>query len=268
MLLTFISLTLWAAVPAEAQGDSVFLDLEPANRLSSRLPNLSVRHLSYRSSGPECPQNVLALDFFYPQGFGRPKIDGAVAETITAKFEERRNGQFFCDPEFCGDVSCALWPIEKTFAVHAPSARFVSILFTENSYTGGAHGNLVFQVFNFDLENDRPMTLNDFFPRPEESVPRYWGQVYADWCRIKGVKFPLHLKSPEKCRPGETSQPPAEFQKVGDLEELGRLIFTPLGATLLLGPYEAGSYADGSQALDISKEKLLEMGANPILWAD
>jgi hypothetical protein len=46
------------------------------------------------------------------------------------------------------------------------------------------------------------------------------------------------------------------------------LIFTSLGATLLLGPYESGSFASGSQALDLPKEALLEMGANPAIWID
>lgn len=269
--LVFIGLAFSAAGPAGAQGESIFLELAPANRLSPRLPNLTVRHLSHRAGGPECPRNVLTLDFFYPQGFGRPGIDEALAGSITTEFEERRDSggdQFFCDRELCGSASCGLWPVEKTFAVYVPSARFVSVLFTEDSYTGGAHGNLDFQVFNFDLENDRPMTLNDLFPGPEESVPAYWGRVYAEWCRLRGVNFPLHFKSEEKCRPEAALQTPDEFQEIGDLEDLGRLIFTPLGATILLGPYESGSYASGSQALDLPKETLLEIGANPALWSD
>jgi len=271
--LALIALALWGAGPIWAQGDSVFLEMAPANRLSSKLPGLAVRHLSHRAGGPECPRNVLKLDFFYPQGFGRPKIDETVAATVTAEFEERREDgrdDFFCDREFCGSASCGLWPVEKTFAVHTPSPGFASILFTEESYTGGAHGNLDFDVLNFNLKNDRPMTLADLFPRPEKSVPRYWAQVYAEWCRTRGVKFPLHFKTEteEKCRPGEVLQPPDEFKKVDDLEDLGRLIFTSQGATLLLGPYESGSYASGPQALDLPKEMLLEMGGNAAVWED
>jgi hypothetical protein len=267
--LAVIGLALWAAGPTWAQGESVFLESAPANRLSSRLPGLAVRHLSHRASGPECPENVLKLDFFYPQGFGRPEIDEAVAAVITAEFEERRDDDGpFCDRELCGSASCGLWPVEKTFAVYTPSSDFVSILFTEESYTGGAHGNLDFDVMNFSLKNDRPMVLTDLFPRPEESVPSYWGQIYAEWCRTRGVNFPLHFKTEEKCRPGEVLQPPDEFKEAGDLEALGRLIFTPLGATLLLGPYESGSYASGTQALDLTKEALLEIGGNPALWRD
>jgi hypothetical protein len=247
------------------------LELAPSNRLSARLTGLTVRHLGHRAIGPECPQNVFKLDFFYPQGFGRPKIDEAVAAAVTAEFKERLpegRDEFFCDREYCGSASCGLWPVEKTFAVHTPSPGFISILFTEESYTGGAHGNLDFNVMNFNLENDRPMTLADLFPQPEKSVPAYWGQVYSEWCRTRGVNFPLHFKTDTegKCRPGEVLKPPDEFQEAGNLEDLGRLIFTAQGVTLLLGPYESGSYASGSQALDLPKEMLLEIGANPALW--
>jgi hypothetical protein len=267
--LVLAGLLFWAAGPAGAQGDSAFLELVPANRLSPRLPDLTVRRFSHRSAGPECPQNILSLDFFYPQGFGRPGIDEAVAEIITAQFEERRGGggeDFFCDPENCGLASCGPWPVEKTFAVYVPSPRFVSILFTEESYTGGAHGNLDYEALNYDLDNDRPMTLTDLFPQPKKSVPKYWAKVYAEWCRTRETSFPRHFKAEEMC--GETVQPPEEFREAGDLEDLGRLIFTSLGATLLLGPYESGSFASGSQALDLPKETLLEMGANPAIWTD
>ena len=269
--LFFIALTIWAAGPAGAQGESVYLELAPSNRLSSKLPDLTVRHLSHRAAGPECPRNVLNLDFFYPQGFGRPGIDEAVAGAITSEFEERRDegrDQFFCGRELCGSASCGLWAMEKTFAVYNSSPRFVSVLFTEESYTGGAHGNLDFSVLNFDLENDRPMTLTDLFPSPEKSLPAYWGHVYAEWCRNRGVNFPLHFKTEEKCQPEESLQTPDEFQEAGQLEDLGRLIFTSLGATLLLGPYESGSYASGSQALDLPKEMLMEIGANPAIWLE
>ena len=269
--LIFIGLTIWAAGPAGAQGESVFLELAPSNRLSSKLPDLTVHHLSHRAAGPECPQNVLNMDFFYPQGFGRPEIDETVALAITSEFEERLDEgreEFFCDREICGSASCGSWPVEKTFAVYSPSDRVVSILFTEESYTGGAHGNLDFDVLNFNLENGRPLALTDLFPGPEKSVPAYWGQVYAEWCRARGVKFPLHFKSGEKCRPGEVLQVPDEFKEAGELDDLGRLIFTPLGVTLLLGPYESGSYASGSQALDISREKLVEIGADPSIWTE
>jgi len=271
--LAVVALALWAAVPTWAQGESVFLELAPANRLSPRLPGLTARHLSHQASGPECSRNVFKLDFFYPQGFGRPKIDETVAAAIKAEFEERRadgRNEFFCDREFCGSASCGLWPVEKTFAVYTPAPGFASVLFTEESYTGGAHGNLDFNVLNFNLKNDRPMSLADLFPRPEKSVPMYWARVYAEWCRARGVNFPPHFKTEAegKCRPGEVLKTPDEFKEADELDDLGRLIFTPLGATLLLGPYESGSYASGPQALDLPKEMLLEMGANPALWED
>jgi hypothetical protein len=276
--LAVISLALWAAGPTWAQGDSVFLESAPANRLSSKLPGLAVRHLSHRASGPECPENVLELDFFYPQGFGRPEIDEAVAATITAKFEEwLADDGPFCDRELCGSASCGLWAVEKTFAVYTPSSDFISILFTEESYTGGAHVNLDFDVMNFSLKNDRPMVLTDLFPRPEESVPLYWAHVYAEWCRAQGIAFPPHFVNESLNLPpgeffcqrlAEEITPPEEFLNTDALEGLSRLIFTSRGATLLLGPYESGSYASGTQALDISKETLAKMGANPALWRD
>ena len=262
---------LWALVwagPAGAQVNSVFLEAAAGNRLDPRLPNLIVKHLSYEATGPDCPQNVVALDFYYPQGFGRPEADRAIETRIKAEFEARRSGLPFCDRDLCDTgLSCGRWPVEKTFAVFSPSPRYVSVLFTEDSYTGGAHGNLEFDVVNFDLKTGRPLALTDLFPKPEQAGPRYWRHIYAEWCRTRDLPFPLHAVGP--CRPGEAPpEPPADLQVATSLEDLGRLIFTSLGATLLFEPYEAGSYAEGSIALDLPRETLLEMGANPALWAD
>jgi hypothetical protein len=36
--------------------------------------------------------------------------------------------------------------------------------------------------------------------------------------------------------------------------------------TLILGPYDGWSYADGPSDLEIPKDELLKMGANPAIW--
>ena len=269
--LFFTFLVVLAAAPVWAQGGSAFLETAPANRLSPRLPGLTARHLSYKAAGPDCPRNVIALDFHYPQGLGPLEVDQAVAGHIRAEFDERRSGgdRLFCDRELCEAASCGLWPMEKIFSVFTSSPRYVSILFTESSYTGGAHDNLDFEVLHFDLRTGRPLTLGDFFPQPETAEPQYWRRVYAGWCRAWGTKFPLHFQGVEPCRPEEAPQElPADIPPAASLEDLGRLIFTPQGATLLLGPYESGTYASGAQALDLPREELLAIGANPGLWAE
>jgi hypothetical protein len=39
----------------------------------------------------------------------------------------------------------------------------LSLKFTISDYTGGAHGNLYFQTYTFDLVQSRIFTLNDLF---------------------------------------------------------------------------------------------------------
>lgn len=262
-----------AAAPEAA--DPGFLRIDPAtedadgNRLPSNWPGLSAKKLERRLIAPKCPTNYQNFFSFYPQGLGNILLDGQIERQATERFnrelEERRQGGF-CDQTTCGSASCGFWGSTRTFEVHRPSANYVSVLFTDFSDTGGAHPNTSYEGTTYSFLTGLPMNLMELFPQPQQSVPKYWEMVYKQWCDNVGTKFPLHYQNPEPCGQPDTLANPNTFRWASDLSDLGRLIFTPHGVSLVLGPYESGSYASGTVVLDFTREEMLAIGAAPSVW--
>jgi len=276
-----LALLLWA--PAASLGaqsgqlpDPVYLltpgfSDEPGNRLPPRSlwPDLTVKKLEHTEKSPDCPDNYLRFTLYYPQGLGHPEVDRLVEKAVTERFEEdlatmRDNG--FCDRDSCGALSCGAWEDNQAFAVYSPSPGYVSVFLNENSFTGGAHGNINYHSLNFNLQSGKPLTLTDLFPEPERSVPLYWTYIYKSWCLHSEYKFPLHSQDFQPCGVEDGSEGGDSYPNAEEIEDLGRLIFTPAGLSLILEPYESGSYASGTAVVDIPLEELVKMGASLSIW--
>ena len=267
-----------AAVEAkETEGPAGFLSQAPGerDRNGNRLPpkeallELEARKATHTEKSPICADNILVHTFYYPQGTGRQSVDLGIKNMVVAEMnknaaEIKKEG--FCAESECGEESCGRWPVTQTFSVHLPSPDYISVLFEESGFTGGAHSNTVFTALNFNLKTGRELTLAEVFPDPKRSLPLYWDYVYAKWCAENDYKFPLHHDSMELCEGGENPDNPNLYQGAESLDDLGRLVFSPLGATLVLGPYESGSFAAGTRTLDLPLAELLKIGASPLIW--
>ncbi len=249
---------------AAAEGDG------PLPFPAGDLPDLTFLTVGQETgSAPNCLLNSLTLTIGVPQGLGLPGLDKAMVdqsvELLKKRYAELKGT--LCDEATCGGASCGEWFWRREVSLYVPSAGYVSILFSDSSYLGGAHENLEYEVQTYGPDG-RSLTLTDLFPDPGQSAPRYWAYVHAQWCAAHGVKYPPHFDGGVvTCRPGDSGQP-RENQKVAKLADLGRLIFTDEGATLVLGPYESGSFAAGTMTLDIPKAEFIEMGAAPKIWGE
>ncbi len=232
-------------------------------------PQLTVEKLEHVERSKDCLANYLKFTVYYPQGLGNQAVDLEIENQMKARLDEdielmRDDG--FCDRESCGGMSCGAWEDTRTFSLYSPSADFISLLFQEYSFTGGAHGNINYENMNFNLRTGQRLTLTDFFPDPDRSVPLYWAYVYEQWCRQSEYKYPPHYQDLQPCGredgPGETNN----FAGARTIDDLGRLILTPTGASLILEPYESGSYASGTAVVDLPRAELLRMGASPAIW--
>lgn len=262
-----------AAAPEAASPG--FLRLDPAavdadgNRLPPNQAGLSAKKLQRRVTSPKCQSNYQDFVYFYPQGFGNLVLDSEIERLITEQFnqefEAARQGGL-CDREFCGSASCGAWGSNLTFEIHQPSANYVSILFTHYSQTGGAHPNTAYEGHTYSLLTGQPMTLMELFPQAQASVSKYWEMVYKQWCDNVGYKFPLHYQNSEPCGQPDSQANPNTFTWASNLSDLGRLVFTPHGASLVLGPYESGSYASGTVVMDFTREEMTAIGAAPSVW--
>lgn len=241
------------------------------NRLppKTELTELEAKKTTHTEKSTICDDNILVHTFYYPQGTGRQSVDLGVRNMVIEEMnknvaEIKQEG--FCAADECGESSCGRWPVTQTFSVYQSSPDYISILFEESGFTGGAHTNTVFTVLNYNLKNGRQLTLAEVFPDQKRSLPLYWDYVYAKWCAENGYKFPLHYNSVEDCAAGIDPDNPNTYQGADNLDDLGRLVFSAKGATLVLGPYESGSYANGTRTLDLPLAELLKIGASPTLW--
>lgn len=263
-------LTAPVAQAQESQGATAdsFLYIDSGNWISAELSGVSPRTLKHQELAPGCPGNSLTITMHYPQGLGADidrQVEKSAQDKLAGEIAEIKNDGF-CTKDICGGSSCGAWVADATFAAHRSSPGYLSILFTEYSYTGGAHPNTEYHVMNFQPDG-RLMSLTDFFPEPEKSVPLYWEYVYAKWCAENPYKFPLHYSAIQDCGT-DSADNPNTYEEGKTLDDLGRLVFSPLGATIVLGPYESGAYATGTITLDLPREDLIKMGANKAIWSE
>jgi len=291
--LLLISAIVWigltAAIPLTAQAQITgktpspeaedagpgFLRLSPANedddgnRFPLNWPTLTAKRLQRQLTSPSCSANYQNFVFFYPQGFGNAALDGEIERAVTDSFsqaveERRQNG--FCGQTDCGSDSCRGWNLTRTFEVHRPSANYVSILYTDYSDTGGVQPGTAYEAANYDLSTGQPMSLLGLFAQPQESAPKYWEMVYKRWCENASVKFPLHYQNPEPCGAPDSLTNPNTYSWASTLSDLGRLIFTPQGACLVIGPDESGPRIYRTVVMDFDKTELIAVGASPSVW--
>lgn len=127
--------------------------------------------------------------------------------------------------------------------MHSDSARLISVKFEVYEYTGGAHGNLAYVVFNMGRAKGKvqQMMLDDFF----EGDTAYRKQV-ADLLLSK-------LKQDEG----------ATFVRDGTVDsltndQLNRFVVQPDGLLFLFNPYDVGPWSSGAIQVKLRVEELGE----------
>ncbi|MDR1314427.1 MAG: DUF4163 domain-containing protein [Deltaproteobacteria bacterium] len=231
---------------------------------SGALLAVKAEALSYSKS---CPKAFFRSTVVYPQGFddGGP-VDRAVKAKADEYYRDGSGQESFMDQEYEIRQDCE--SLEDTYynnvqsSPYRVSPKIVSVLFLTDSYTGGAHMQLITEVMNL-VPDGRPVLVSDLFPNQARSLQLFWERIARDACVGRdtvpnfyggaacGTSPPL----PEPLQPGG-----------GALEGLGGALLTQLGLTINLDPDMAWSFAEGELTLDIPKNDLIAMGASPELW--
>lgn len=151
---------------------------------------------------------------------------GAIADAASAK----KAGFPFRPYEYITDWSLA-----------ADTPRLLALAAESYSYTGGAHGNTGYAVRIWDKTAKR-------------SIP--FSALFSDWPRARKLLEPPYCKVlAEEQRRRTGAQPLNEMNACPKLSEQPILPFAGLARSamqfrVLLGPYVAGSYAEGSYKID------------------
>lgn len=182
----------------------------------------------------------------YPQFQDRTRLAREVNKTIV-RWARKDQSRFInqCKKTF-ESLGQPIAPYEYKadyVVMHSDSARLISVKFEVHEYTGGAHGNFSFVVFNMGRVKGKVqrLMLGDFF----ESDTTYRKRV-ADLLLAK-------LKQDEG----------ALFVRDGTVDsltndQLNLFVVQPDGLVFLFNPYDVGPWSSGAIQVKLTVEELGE----------
>jgi hypothetical protein len=127
------------------------------------------------------------------------------------------------------------WGLYIDYGIVQFSPDVLSLKFTVSDYTGGAHGNLYFQTYTFDLTQNRVLALSDLF------------QPGAD---ILGTLTPI-VQQDLAAQLGEYADTQMIEQGTSSLDGYASFAVTPDALVLYFAPYDVAAYAAGPQTVEI-----------------
>ncbi|RPI99541.1 MAG: DUF3298/DUF4163 domain-containing protein [Chloroflexi bacterium] len=127
------------------------------------------------------------------------------------------------------------WGLNIDYEVFQFSPDVLSIKFNIGDYTGGAHGNLFFRTYTFDLTQERVLTLTDLF------------QPGAD---VLGTIAPIVQQS-LATQLGDMADTQWIQDGTSTLDDYASFAVTPDAQVFYFPPYQVAAYAVGPQTVSI-----------------
>ena len=135
----------------------------------------------------------------------------------------------------------------KTWATMGSTPRLLSLAADLGTFTGGAHGNSIYEALLWDREARREIGVEALFAEPAAAwrlmQPVYCAELDRQRAEKREETLPLEGEGwMVECRPvAEQVVAPVDGDKDGRFERL----------RVLLEPYNAGPYAEGSYEVDV-----------------
>ncbi|MDR1079567.1 MAG: hypothetical protein LBQ79_01030 [Deltaproteobacteria bacterium] len=212
-----------------------------------------------------CPGIVIPIKVAYPQGIdaGGP-VDEAVrsyADIIIESTQEVAR-EFEYEPEDCEAFTGSSYALNA--AAFRVSAGVFSVLLIMGEHLEGNRQILSYFTLNLTADGTE-LTAEDLFADPAKSLPLLWERIYRSTCTGDHETGPSYYGS-LPCSGDSVPGLPDNFASESMLEMIGNVSLTSLGLTINLNPTEAWSEDSGPFRLDIPKDDLVAMGADPELW--
>lgn len=236
--------------PKEEEGMTVTMpesDSEPAASEQATYPG--IRNMRIERGGNGVP----AISIYYP-ALGNPAIDQNLRE-----FAEKLADNYEKDveaPEESGEErpdSYGNWEETGFFTVERPGPDVISITFNIYSFMGGAHGQLLIDVRNYDLKNGKQLDFADLFADPEKAL-EILGRISAERLRES-----LGDDAEEEMIRAGTEPTIANFDNLSLLAN---------GVAVEFQPYQVGPWAIGQQRVEISLRELAPAGPSKFVWPE
>ena len=183
------------------------------------------------------------VDLTYPEMVGgdekvRTAFNGAIQEYVSTTTDAFLG--YAKDSE--GDFGSAPYALQSGYSSPFVSDKLINVAFEGYEYTGGAHGNTVYETFVFDAATGQRLGLADFFTDKGDYLNAISGYA-AHEITMRDVSDADWIKS-------GTAPDKANFQF---------FYWTKDGLTIIFPPYQVAAYAAGPQDVTIPFAELVPM---------
>jgi hypothetical protein len=242
--------------PGLCEDQRCFDDGQP---FSDPPPEVSRNILQHQLTSPTCPTDLVYIYLEYPSNTGSAVLDALIArnmDRIFADYKKRSVAMSCNDFEGCrGHCLPAGFEIKHYLQRSGPG--YLSVFRVDRFIgnfrpTGHLKGTVDYKFENYSLISGAPLTLKDVFNNPKEAIPLFWQKVEASIqtegknpCLLKNYRIAGRSISARRLEPGD-------------------FLLTRGGATVALVNDRPGPCP--SQAIDLSIEDMLEIGAFQALW--
>lgn len=143
------------------------------------------------------------------------------------------------------------YELDVKYTITRPSDKAISIVYVVSSYTGGAHGNLEFIVFNYNTDTGKDIDLVDMFENVDTAL-----QLMATQCYKKLSETLGDMLDETMLRNGTAPE----------IDNYTAVAFIPKGIRIFFQPYQVAPWAAGPQHIDMTLKELEAAKPNMIWW--
>lgn len=180
-------------------------------------------------------ENQPSVSVAYPT-FGKRHIDKDIRffiENQVANFLQIANENLKAEED---PKAAARFEMDGNYSLSQPNENIVSVVFRIGSYSGGAHGNYISAVLNFDLQTDRQLYFQDLFEKPMEAV-----KILSKFCSAA-----LKIKLGENADKDMITD--GTLPTLGNFSEIQLL---PEKLIVHFQPYQVGPWSEGAPEIEV-----------------
>lgn len=219
-------------------------DSDPSGPTQTKYPGIENMRIERGGNG------IPTISIYYP-ALGNPTIDAKLksfAESLADSFEKVQIEDYKDEEK---PDSYGAWEESVFFTIERPNPDVVSITFNIATYTGGAHGQLIVDVQNYDLKNSTQLTFQDLFANQQKAL-----EILSKVSETK-LRASLGDDVEEEMLVSGTSP---------EIDNFDNLSLLPSGVAVEFQPYQVGPWAIGQQRVEISLNELAQAGPSPSIW--
>lgn len=215
-------------------------------------PSANIQYKNIVALSEENKKGDVQFSITYPQFEQYPKLNAKIKQV--AQDTEARCAKLKADiaefrKEYADDESDAPntddWTVSLGYEESPTVGRnYISVVFYESSYEGGAHGYVAATTVNYDYVTDKVVTIADVLsPLNENWLQLLWEYVRED----------LTKRSENTDAENSLGTDPGWIETGAGLDQDNYGVFTvnDNSITFIFNPYQVACYADGQVLVDV-----------------